>query len=118
MNTSSLTPLLWLLGVVALIPLVLWMIRRSPMGAQFSSGPLRPVGTLPLSNSQRLVTVEVGHGEERLWLVLGVTPGSITPLHTMVPPPGGEPVTPTGGTPQATFAQLLGRLQGRGPDAR
>lgn len=118
MNTSSLTPLLWLVGVIALIPLVLWMIRRSPMGAQFASGPVRPVGTLPLSNAQRLVTVEVGQGDDRLWLVLGVTPSSITTLHTMVPQAGSTPPGTAGGTPQATFAQLLGRLQGRGTDAR
>jgi flagellar protein FliO/FliZ len=119
MNTSSLTPLLWLVGVIALIPLVLWMIKRSPMGAQFASGPVRPVGTLPLSNGQRLVTIEVGHGEERLWLVLGVTPHSITTLHTMVPQASAPAVAPgAAANPQATFAQLLGRLQGRGPDAR
>ncbi len=117
MNPGSLTPLLWLVGVIALIPLVLWMLKRSPMGAQFSSGPVRTVGTLPLSQAQRLVTVEVGHGDDRLWLVLGVTPGSITTLHTMAPqsaPPSAAP----GATPQATFAQLLQRLQGKGPDAR
>jgi flagellar protein FliO/FliZ len=93
------------------------MVKRSPMGGQFASGPVRPVGTLPLSASQRLVTVEVGQGEERLWLVLGVTPHSITTLHTMAPQaatslPGGP-----GASPQTTFAQLLQRLQGRGPDA-
>ena len=33
--------------------------------------------------SSRLVTVEVGQGEQRQWLVLGVTPQGITALHTM-----------------------------------
>jgi flagellar protein FliO/FliZ len=117
MNTSSLTPLLWLVGVIALIPLVLWMLKRSPVGAQFASGPVRTVGTLPLSQAQRLVTIEVGQGEDRLWLVLGVTPGSITTLHTMAPQ-SAPPAVAAGGTPQATFAQLLQRLQGRGPDVR
>ena len=118
MNTSSLTPLLWLVGVIALIPLVLWMVKRSPMGGQFASGPVRPVGTLPLSASQRLVTIEVGQGEERLWLVLGVTPQSITTLHTMAPQTAAPALAGGPGvTPQTTFAQLLQRLQGRGPDA-
>ena len=40
---------------------------------------------LPLSTSQRIVTVEVGSGDERRWLVLGVTPPAITTLHTMAP---------------------------------
>jgi flagellar protein FliO/FliZ len=117
MSTSGLTPLLWFFGVILLIPLVLWMVKRSPMGAQLGSGPVRPVGVLPLSQTQRLVTVEVGQGEERLWLVLGVTPNAISTLHTMAPQaaPTG---TPVGGNPQVTFAQLLQRLQGRGADAR
>jgi flagellar protein FliO/FliZ len=116
MSTTGLTPLLWFFGVIALIPLVLWMVKRSPMGAQLGSGPVRPVGVLPLSQTQRLVTVEVGQGAERLWLVLGVTPNGISTVHTMAPqatPPGATP-----GNPQVTFAQLLQRLQGRGPDAR
>ena len=115
MNTSNLTPLLWLVGVIALIPLVLWMIRRSPLGAQFSQGPVRPVGSLPLSNTQRLVTVEVGEGDDRLWLLLGVTPSGITHLHTMTPQASRTADAASVDTPQSTFAQLLGRLQPRGP---
>jgi flagellar protein FliO/FliZ len=113
-------PLLWLVGVVALIPLLLWLLRRSPMGGQFAAGPVRPVGTLALSTSQRLVTIEVGQGDERLWLVLGVTPNSISTLHTMAPQAAATAVGGAGpGTnPQASFAQLLQRLQGRGPNAR
>jgi flagellar protein FliO/FliZ len=117
MSTSGITPLLWFFGILLLIPLVLWMVKRSPMGGQLSNGPVRPVGVLPLSASQRVVTVEVGQGEERLWLVLGVTPNGIATLHTMAPQ--AAPIgTPGTGNPQATFAQLLQRLQGRGPDAR
>ena len=119
MNTSSLTPLLWFIGVICLIPLLLWMVKRSPMGSSLSNGPVRQVGVLPLSPSQRLVTVEVGQGEDRLWLVLGVTPNSISTLHTMAPNTAVPGLLPNGGaTPQTTFAQLLQRMQGRGPDAR
>ena len=119
MNTSSLTPLLWLVGVVALIPLLLWLVKRSPMGASLSSGPVRQVGVMPLSATQRLVTIEVGQGEDRLWLVLGVTPDRIATLHTMAPlsTPTGA-VTAASASPQSTFAQLLQRLQGGGHDAR
>jgi flagellar protein FliO/FliZ len=116
----GLTPLLWFFGVIALIPLVLWMVKRSPMGSGLVQGPVRQVGVLPLSATQRLVTVEVGQGDDRLWLVLGVTPGSIATLHTMAPGsavPGLPPHALTAVTPQTTFAQLLQRMQGRGPDA-
>ena len=97
MNSSSLTPLLWFVGVICLIPLLLWMVKRSPMGASLSNGPVRQVGVLPLSPSQRLVTVEVGQGEDRLWLVLGVTPNSINTLHTMAPNTAVPGLLPTGG---------------------
>jgi len=123
MTGSSLTPLLWFFGVVALIPLLLWLVKRSPMGGALSNGPVRQVGVMPLSASQRLVTVEVGQGEDKLWLVLGVTPDRISTLHTMAPQAGapsasGLPAVGGSTTPQSTFAQLLQRLQGGGSDAR
>lgn len=119
MSTNAITPLLWFFGVIALIPLLLWMVKRSPMGAAMSSGPVRPVAVMPLSSSQKLVTVEVGQGEERVWLVLGVTPNGISTLHTMAPQGAAQGLTPAGGpNPRTAFAQLLQRMQGRGPDAR
>lgn len=123
MNGSSLTPLLWFFGVVALIPVLLWLVKRSPMGGSLSNGPVRQVGVMPLSATQRLVTVEVGQGEDRLWLVLGVSPDRINTLHTMAPQSAatvvpGAPSLGTSTTPQSTFAQLLQRLQGGGHDAR
>lgn len=115
---TGLTSLLWFAGVLVAIPLVLWLVKRSPLGG-VASGPGAPrtVSALALSPSQRLVTVEVGQGEERLWLVLGVTPNSIRTLHTMAPlaPP---PATTAPDAPAAAFSQLLGRLrQGRDNDA-
>jgi flagellar protein FliO/FliZ len=121
----GLTPLFWFFGVIALIPLVLWMVKRSPMGSGLVQGPVRQVGVMPLSTTQRLVTIEVGQGDDRLWLVLGVTPHSISTLHTMVPGtpapgllPGAAGLAGQAVTPQTTFAQLLQRMQGRGPDVR
>ena len=65
---------------------------------------------LPLSASQRIVTVEVGHGDERRWLVLGVTPQSITTLHTM-DAAGRLPGARAPAAAATPFAQLLGRLR-------
>jgi flagellar protein FliO/FliZ len=62
---------------------------------------------LPLSGSQRLLTVEVGQGEHKTWLVLGVTPSSIQLLHTLPvqeAPPAMEEAP-------ASFAQALQRLR-------
>jgi flagellar protein FliO/FliZ len=110
--SASLTPLLWFAGVIALIPLALWLLRRTPMGAAAASGSMRTVATLPLSGTQRVVTVEVGSGNERLWLVLGVTPHQINTLHTMVP----QTATATpAASPQTAFAQMLQRMRHGGP---
>jgi len=113
--TPGLTSLLWFLAVIATIPLALWLLKRSPVGRLSAGGSMRQVAVLPLSASQRIVTVEVGSGDGRCWLVLGVTAGSINTLHTMLPhdqPPAPPP------SPNTAFAQLLSRLQGRGTDAR
>jgi flagellar protein FliO/FliZ len=115
--TDGLGALLWFVAVLAAIPLVLWLLRRSPLAAGTPPGAPRSVAVLPLAGAQRLVTVEVGQGESRRWLVLGVTPHSISTLHTMEPQ--AAPALP-GATPSAAFSQLLQRLRqdGRGGDAR
>ncbi len=116
-----LAALFWFVLVVAAIPLALWLLKRTPIGGGGGSGgPVRQVAVLPLSASQRLVTVEVGRGDSRCWLVLGVTPHSITTLHTLLPQDEAAPGLPsTPATPQTAFSQLLGRLRqpGGGRDA-
>jgi flagellar protein FliO/FliZ len=109
MTTSSwLSSLLWFVAIIAAIPLALWLLKRTPMGGTAGQGVVRVVAALPLSTSQRVVTVEVGEGEARRWLVLGVTPGSITTLHTMEPQ-ADAPASAT--PPMPAFAQLLGKLR-------
>ncbi len=113
--------LLWFVAVVAAIPLVLWLMKRSPLvaGTGQRAGTPRAVATLPLSAQHKLLTVEVGQGDERLWLVLGVGPQGIRTLHTMVPQGDAVDAPPP---PAAAFAQLLSRLRGTsgpgGGDAR
>lgn len=110
---SGLQAALWFLAILALIPLLLWLLKRTPLaGGNSPAGAPRTVAVLPLAPQQRLVTVEVGQGEERLWLVLGVSAQGIRTLHTMsaqesAPPAPGDAAQP----PAAAFAQLLGRLR-------
>ncbi|WP_298231283.1 flagellar biosynthetic protein FliO [uncultured Azohydromonas sp.] len=106
MNTGWM-PLLWFLAVLALIPLALWLLKRSPLapGAQ-AAGVMRTVAVLPLAPGQRLVTVEVGSGEQRRWLVLGVTAQHISTLHTMAPQ-DPDPATAAPGAAAPSFAQAL-----------
>ena len=113
------TSLLWFAAIVALIPLALWLLKRSPLvGGSARAGTPRPVAVMPMSAQHKLVTVEVGQGEDRLWLVLGVSPQGIRTLHTMVPQGPAPDVAPA--PPAAAFAQLLSRLRGpaAGGDAR
>jgi flagellar protein FliO/FliZ len=110
--------LLWFVAIVAAIPLVLWLLKRTPLGGGTSGlpGAPRTVAVLPLSAQQRLVTIEVGRGEDRLWLVLGVTPQGIRTVHTMSAQTEAPPPVPP--APSATFAQLLSRLRhDKGPHA-
>jgi flagellar protein FliO/FliZ len=108
----GLSSLLWFIAILALIPLALWLFKRSPAGARFGGGAgqgaMRTVSSLSLSPNQRVVTVEVGQGEERRWLVLGVTASSISTLHSLTPQ-GDAPVAAHGAAP--AFAQLLAGLR-------
>ena len=117
MAPNGLGSLLWFIAIVVMIPVALWLLKRTPMGGGGpASGVLRSVAALPLSASQRIVTVEVGQGESRRWLVLGVTAQSITTLHTMEPQ-AQDPAAPAPvGAP--AFAQLLGRLRREPRDGR
>lgn len=105
---TSLAPLLWFAAIIALIPVALWVLKRTPVGAIGAQGGLRSVATLALSPNQRVVTVEVGSGDDRRWLVLGVTPQSVTLLRDMAAQ-GDAPATAA--APGSAFAQLLGRTR-------
>ncbi len=109
MTSYSLTPLLWFIAIIVMIPLALWLLKRTPLGAGASGGLMRSIASLPISQNQRLVTVEVGQGEDRLWLVLGVSAGSITTLHTMAPQ--AEIPSPAAGVNPPAFAQMLAGLR-------
>ncbi|MBV9891196.1 MAG: flagellar biosynthetic protein FliO [Rhizobacter sp.] len=106
---NGLSSVLWFCAIVALIPVSLWFLKRTPLGGGAGAGVMKSVAMLPLSTSQRIVTVEVGSGDERRWLVLGVTPASITTLHTMAPQEIAS--APAPGAVHPAFAQILGRFQ-------
>ncbi|MEK8034643.1 flagellar biosynthetic protein FliO [Ideonella sp. DXS29W] len=107
MTPSSLTPLLAFIAVVALIPVALWLLRRSGYAGAGQDGLMRTVSSLSLSPSQRVVVVEVGQGATARWLVLGVTPENITHLTQLEAP---LEVPPALRTPQAaTVTQLIAK---------
>lgn len=110
MTSTGLTSLLWFIAIIVMIPVALWLLKRTPMGGAGSHGLMRSVAVLPISPNQRLLTVEVGSGDERRWLVLGVTAQSITTLHSMAPQDGAV-ATPAATVPPLPFAQLLSKLR-------
>ena len=117
--------LLWFVAILALIPATLWFLKRTPLGGGGGAGVMKSIASLPLSTSQRIVTIEVGSGDERRWLVLGITPSSITTLHSMAPQatePAGVSAPGAPGDVHPAFAQILGRLRrpggGGSADAR
>ena len=113
-------------AVVLLIVMIgiAWMLqryRRHLPGAATLSGPrLQVMNSLSLGPQQRVVTVQVGEGEQGICLVLGVAPGGVTALHSLPltasemagPPPGA---TATGGF-AARLAQIA-QLKPQGPHA-
>ena len=108
--TTMLGPLLAFVLILALIPAALWLLKRSPLGRAGGAGDssgLRLVGALALSPSQRLVTVEVGSGDDRRWLVLGISSAGIQTLHSLAPQAEAAPAAKL--PARAVFAQLLQR---------
>ncbi len=115
MATSLLGPLAALLAVLLLIPLALWLLRRTPMGQAAAAAGMRVVGSLALAPNQRVVTLEVGSGDERRWLVLGVTPGGIQTLHTLSPQGPAPADSAASGLAGLPFARLLARHRAETP---
>ena len=82
---ASLLPFVWFILILCLIPAVLWLLKRTPLGGSAATGVMRLVAQLPISPNQRLLTIEVGQGDDRRWLVLGVTGAQINTLYSMAP---------------------------------
>ncbi len=115
MNSSALlSSVFWFVAVLALIPLALWLLKRTPAGGAQATGLMRSIAVLPLAPNQRLVAVEVGRGEARRWLVLGVSAQSITTLHEMAPQDDGPAAAPAA----SPFSQMLTRLRPAEPVRR
>ncbi len=68
--------------LLALVPSAIkWLQARSARGLGTSGSGTRLVSAVAVGPHQRVVTVEVGPSDARTWLVLGVTPQSISCLH-------------------------------------
>jgi flagellar protein FliO/FliZ len=72
--------------VLALIFAVGWIMRRLAPARGGAAGPLRIVGTQALGARERVVLLEVGDQ----WLVVGVAPGNVRGLATLLARVRGE----------------------------
>lgn len=115
----SLMSLLWLALVLLSIPAALWLLRRSGWGGLRSGAAAAPLmrvlSQTPLGPQQRLVLVEVGEGESRCRLLLGVTAQQVSVLHQL--PAGPADASPaTDALPvDAAFRRLLEGWRRSGP---
>lgn len=96
MSLSTLYVGLFLLAFACLPMAIKWMQQRIANHHQTSSGSARIVSAVAVGPTQRVVTVEVGPEEERLWLVLGVTSQNIACLHSGRAPSTGSAAVPSG----------------------
>lgn len=109
---SAMQTLFGLLAVLAVIGALAWIMRRiNPVGRS-ASRLIDQVASAPLGPRERVVVLEIG----AQWLVLGVTPRTITCLHTL--PKGERPDAPReSGLGETRFADLLKGALNRGAQA-
>lgn len=82
--------------ILALIPLALkWFQQRYGLGTRGATSASRIVSVLALGPQQRVVTIEVGPPGQQTWLTLGVSPQSITCLHSVPVPVNAVQTTET-----------------------
>ncbi|SED16658.1 flagellar protein FliO/FliZ [Pseudomonas saponiphila] len=97
---------LGLLLVIGLIFFLAWLLRRVQQAGPAGKGQvIELIGSRALGPRDRLVLVQVGNEQ----ILLGLTPGTITPLHVLKEPvqvPSAEQATPE-------FAQRLMELLGK-----
>jgi flagellar protein FliO/FliZ len=93
MKATNFAPLLWLMLVLVLIPATLMLLKRSGWAARLAGtrgaateAALVLRESLVIGPNQRVVALEVGHGADKRWLLLGVTSQQITTLHTLPVP--------------------------------
>ena len=102
-------PALALLVIMVVMALVLKRFRRHIPGAALQGGPkLQLLSSLSLGPQHRVVTVQVGQGDDAVCLVLGVGAGSVQALHQLPLPT--VPASPTDNPAPQGFAAKLAQL--------
>lgn len=83
-----------------------WLLRRFGGRAPQGSAALKIISAVPIGTRERLIVVEIAE----TWLVVGVAPGRISPIHTM---PKGESQTLVAATEASGFPFWLKQVMER-----
>jgi flagellar protein FliO/FliZ len=108
--STSLMPLLAFVVVIALIPIVLWTMKRAGVGNAQSGSVLRHVAQIGVGSTQRVVVVEIAVGPQRHWLVLGVTGEQVSQIASYPAP--DAPQSPDAPAHAMAVNQLINRWRG------
>ncbi|WP_296510430.1 flagellar biosynthetic protein FliO [Rhodoferax sp.] len=85
--SSQLFPVVLFLVGLACIPfLIRWLKSRVPSASRLDNSQNVFVSAVAVGPHQRVVTVEVGPANNRVWLTLGVSSSGIHCLHTSPAP--------------------------------
>ncbi len=98
-----------LMLVVAAIFALAWLVRKFNLNQQSHSGLIRIIAGLSVGTRDRIVLLQIG--EEQI--LIGLTPGRIEKLHTLVTPLEVNAEHAVGGA----FAAKLNRLMGERGDS-
>lgn len=84
--------LFWFFTIVVLIPVSLWVLKRSRLGGAIGGhGPVKVLSQTALGTGQRLVIVEVRQGQAApQTLMLGVTPHQVNLVAVLPQAPGQQ----------------------------
>jgi len=96
--------------VIAAIAGSAWLMRRFGPTQMGPGGAMRVIGGVMIGPRERLVLVEVND----TWLIIGVAPGHVSPVHSMPRPPLAEQPTPAMLTQPAFGEWLKAAWQKRG----
>ncbi len=107
--------LLAVLAFVAFVACLPWLLKRMQQRQAMARGgdvTTRVLSAVAVGAHQRVVTVEVGEGEHKTRLVLGVTAQQINCLHVL-----GAATVPAlpAATDVATFSQAMAAVQTAAP---
>ena len=109
MHSTGLT-VLWFVVIVAMAALPWWIKRwQQRSGGATGAAQSRVLSAVAVGPQQRVVTIEVGHGNERAVLVLGVTAQQVNCLHVLASGAAPAPAA-------ADFARELAALPQTSPN--